>query len=500
MDSLTICITNFKRPTYLKRAIQSCKDAGITRLSIATMDPDDETEVILGWGATLGWTSYRINRSVDLGCNELWLRAVYHAETQRVLVLHDDDLLLPAFGQTYRELIEPALERGAGFASWRAHVHMDSGVVRPAEYFTGSTRIMESSALEQFLLRRGRLSLSPVVSVFDRATLINALKEADQVLVDKASYLHPGMLLGTEILAYLRHCSHFPRWLYVDQVLSGYGAHGGSGTVQAERNHEIPILARGYDVARQYYESNRRNPAAPEPRILLIHSDYQAKDEEERQRLENAQATWRHHFDLNQMMEFIVRDGELPRSAKDLGDTKPFPFLRDLLDYGCKFAMPGDIVAYVNADLAFTTNAHTEIIEGVKRGGGVAVAWRRTMKFDPGRLYANCKNGKWDGGVDLIAVIPEWWSCHSVMMPDMLVARECWDWVARVYAEKASNHKCYIDNHFYHYPHSSMLSREGWKSPSQMHNLGLAKRFFGAIGDHKAVKMLVAHERNALRK
>lgn len=500
MESLTVCITSFRRAGYLRRAIQSCKDAGITRIVVAAMEPDEEVYATLEYGKSLGWTRFYVTPSTpDLGCNELWARAAYYADTDRVIILHDDDILLPDFGKTYLELIKPALERGVGFASWRAHVHRDDGRVSPTEYFGGPTTVHPSHVLEKFLLRKGRLSLSPVVSVLHRQTLINALKEADQVLVDKCSYLHPGMLLGTEILVYLRHCSVFPRWLYVDQLLSGYGAHAGSGTVQAEMNREIPKLAQGYDVARQYYETHRQPPTSHEQRILLMYSPYEPKSDEERERLTNARFTWQHHFDLNQIMELPVPNNALPRSSMEVGDEAAMPFLRDMLDYGCKFAMPNDIVAFANSDLCLTTNAHEEIKKGVAQGNGVSVAWRRTMKFQPKRLLATAKNGKWDGGVDLIAVTPEWWSCHQILMPDMIVAREAWDWVARVYAEKYSNHKCYIDNHFYHYPHPSMLSRVGWKNNGQLYNLHLAKKYFGAIGDHRAVKMLVANERNAAR-
>lgn len=493
---LTVVITSFKRAGYLRRCIDSCIAAGLTRIACYSMCPDDEIMAMLSAYGSRADIDFKFDStSFDFGCHNLWERAAYLATTKYVIVLHDDDCLDPKLGDVYRELIHPALERSAGFASWRAHIMKDDGRMVPTEYMGGPTRITSSNELEQFLLRRGRLSLSPIVSVFNRDVLIQALKECDKSLTDSTSYLHPGMQLGTEVLVYLRHCSAFRQWLFVSQVLSYYGSHGGSGTVHAEQTGTIPKLAAGYDFARQYFEEHRNNLPVPEPRIILLHSPYTPQSEEERVRVGNAQLTWRYHNDLGHMQFFPVYTHMLPRSAQDLGDPIPAPYLRDMMDIGAQHASTGDIIAYSNMDLAFTVNAHEEIKRGVKAGNGVCVAWRRTMPVEKGRLLSTCKNGKIDGGVDIFACALDWWNCHRQFIPDSILLAQHWDFMTRCYAERVSNHTCYISEGFYHAPHESMKSRTGMSPPRQRHNLALAKNYFKSIGDQRAVKMLMAEER-----
>lgn len=251
LDELTVCITNFGRAKFLDRAILSCKAAGIRRLTISSVCPDIEVYKVIDKHQH-GWLSYDITRvAKDIGCNDSWMLAAMLSRTDRIIILHDDDTLRPEFGKAYVEDIAPRLNPNT-FASWRASLLFNDGTTRFTEYFHGPTRLLRSRELMDVFGKYGRLSLSPVVSVLDRDMVIAGCKAADYNLSPiPECILRPGMLLGTEIVVYSCHVSKFLEWLYVDKILSHYGSHAGSGTVDAENSGKIPLLAKGYDHARK---------------------------------------------------------------------------------------------------------------------------------------------------------------------------------------------------------------------------------------------------------
>lgn len=491
MNSLCVCITNFKRPAFLHRAIKSCVAAGIQRIAVFSMEPDKQVLEVIRKAKMM--PSIRLtfdSLPVDLGCQETWIQAVYRASTKWVIVLHDDDMLAPEFGAAYREIIEPALDSmEAGFASWRGHVINERNDISPVEYFSGPTRICSSSELASFVSTPGRLSLSPVVSVFNRAVLISALKECENALVGDESHLHPGMTLGTEIVAYLRHCSSCPQWLYVDKVLSFYGSHADSGTVKAQQSGSLTKLTVGYDFARAYCA---KHPAGDSgPKLLFVFNEYKKNGIDEQRRCDNANYTWQFHFNQGTLLPFPVWNTDLPRSSSELGDPRPVPYVKDLIDYGMLFATRDDIVVIANRDICLTTTAPGRISEGVEMGDGFTAAIRRNWPQMPShRLRRTVLNCKPDGGYDLFAMTRLWWMKHRGTMPDMLLGREAWDTVLRRIAEDAVGKDAYVDDATYHEYHHSFWLKEKLTNPGQIHNRRLGTEFFKARNDLELVGKL----------
>lgn len=485
MDSVTVCITAFKRPELLRRALQSVRDSGMKRVLVFAMCPDLQTALVMDEFPEAKFYSL----PVDLGCNELWLQAAYRAETDRILILHDDDVLKSGLASQQLEECEEFLgNEEIRFVSWRAHVLHEDGSIRPVEYFKGPTRVLDSEALKEVLLQRGRLSLSPIISIFHRKTLIGAVKESGEVLPK----LRKGMTLGTEILVYLRHCAAFKYWLYIDKVLSLYGSHPGSGTVQAEQSGNIKPLTRGYDVARDHFERHPDGPVVQPPRILMVTAPFEIKDEGELRRCASARKTWEQHFNTGAILDFPC--GTFGRSSLDVGDGRAIPYLRDLLDYGVSRAMPEDVVAYSNLDLSMTAYAPQFIHSTIRNSGGVCCAWRRTAKTKIGGVRSTVRSMPKDGGIDLVAVTPKWWKEHREKIPDMFVAGNFWDYCFRVYAEKLTAGKCYMDDGTFHEAHPGMMERVGVANPVQQHNLKLAKQFFKDHEMHSVVKFLSQYD------
>lgn len=221
----------------------------------------------------------------------------------------------------------------------------------------------------------------------------------------------------------------------------------------------------------------------------------------ERERV--AQASWKPHFDRNDL-------GDVPLVVEDFDRIGPdgMPYVRDVFDLACSYSM-GNPVCYVNADCGLTTKAAERILAGVERGNGVTVSPRRSLDPEPGKLYDSVLDFPPDGpGFDLMAFTPEWWSSHRRAIPDMLIGREAWDTVFREVAEAHADDprivarnvcmtpeewgksKAYTDDVIWHKPHVSPWQRQRTTSVSQMHNRRLARAFFEFRNNRALVEML----------
>lgn len=497
LDTLTVAITSFKREWHLERAIASARNAGIRRLVVATSEPTPGILRILDREKE-GWLSFDVaGTRDDIGCNSTWMLAAYRSRTDRILLLHDDDVILPEFGEAYCRRMAPMLDAGVGFVSWRANHLFDDGTTHVTEYWTGPTRVAQSKELERLVARFGALSLSPIVSVLDRTTIIRACKEAEETLTHNECLYRPGMLLGTEILVYLRHIKAKPTWFYMDELLTMYGHTESSGTVQVEKTGNISSLVKGYDRARVQGVMHRA--PSPKPKIILVHGyGLPPADDAERQRMANAAYSREHHFGQFDMIDREVFPGDIHRTSSDLGDSRPTVYLRDYLDLGCEMALPEDIVAFTNSDIGLTGDAAARILAGVERGRGVTVCPRRVLDHPAqGRIYRSVRNCKVDGGMDVIAVSPHWWDAMKDAMPDMLLGREAWDLCFRTLAEEWIDgpamksaltiipsdwwiSRAYTDDVCWHEPHDSFWKTDRSANLGGAHNRALARKFFEA--------------------
>lgn len=488
ITDLSVCITNFGRANYLDRSIKSCVDNGIKNIVVCSHAPDAWVYAVTEkWGKQIKWHSIES----DLGCAELWLQCAYFSPTDRMILLHDDDLLAPSFNEHYHASIKPMMDSGdAEFISWRAHLYLDNGSIKPTEWFNSKTGPLSSGHLRTFLLRLGRLSLSPIVSVMRRNTLIKAVKEGNSYLYQHQQCLHhPGMVLGTEIIAYLRHCADHPKWGFVNEVLSYYGCCDSSGTVKVQKTGDLACITKGYDIARQYFMKGLfENPMLP-PKIIWAYDSYRPTDAEALARNEFAHLTWEYHFEQGDVLNCPTGVDSLGRSSADLGDDRPVPFFKDVINHGMAIAQPEDVVAYCNSDIVVSSRMPETILDHIKQHG-ISLGWRRSLKPEYGRMYKTFKNCKKDGGIDLICFTPQWWSEHSKNLPDMLIGREAFDWVLWKYALGVHGHSIFMEDIIGHEPHQSFWKVNRKTNKGQMHNRALAKIFFARRNDRVALQSL----------
>lgn len=497
VDSVTVCVTTYHRPAYLLRCLESIWVAGFRRVAVAAPEIDEGSKTIIEATRGKEWASFDVATTTeDIGCNNTWLLAAYRARTKRILLLHDDDELHPDLGKVYEEVIEPCLDkRDAGFASWDAATKYDDGRTEPCPYWQGSRNlVIPSKQFEKAILGAGNLTHSPTVSVFNRKILIHAVKEAAEKLITNVSIERPGMTFGSELMVYLRHCQAFQRWLHIPQVLSYYGHHEGSGTVKAQAEDRVGDLIRGYELARNH---SRLPAPIPTPRILLVHSVYTPKDADIAAKQKRAQESWAWHFNNSDVID-------LPYEAPSM------PKVSTVFDYACQFAMPEDIIAYVNADAGLTTHAAERILAGIDKGRGVTSCGNRAINPTDGRMYKNLTNLKTPGGTELVAFTPSWWRMHRDKMPDMFIGREAWDTCFNALAEDwadgpgpvitdpdlwhqsraHTDNVCWHKDHFSEWQADRLGLRSGEVPESQRHNRQMAVDFFRNRGDAKLLEML----------
>lgn len=501
LDSLTVCVTTHGDQPRLERALESLRNAGIRRVTVAAAVPSDSTMEMMrryAFGPFLSFDYVVLEQ--DPGCNSTWLAALYLARTERVIVLHHDDALHPDFGPHYCGVIAPILNSGkARWATWQGDHLKDDGTRSPCAFWGRRSGVYPASDLLEIVGRFGRLSLSPIVSVLDRGTCIDACKEAEQTLTANACYLHPGMLLGTEILVYLRHIAAFKNWFYLDVALSLYGHHPGSGTVKAETSKRLKTLCDGYDLARL---QGAKRPPNPTPKIVLAWTDYATKSEDEERRRHAAMESWQWHFGTGNVIPLPIHPGD----DRVRENEEAIPYVKDLLDVACEAARPQDVVVYINADIGLVVDAPRLIVEGMARYYGedrylyldaLALPRRNIAHPEPGRLMSHLRGHPTDGGFDAFAMRPEWWHEHRALMPDMLIGREGWDTVLRVLMHEdatgeritsgsvihdfASSPAC-LDGVLWHAPHESPWKQARYTSSGNAHNRGLLGKFLEARG------------------
>lgn len=507
LDDLTVCVTNFKRGDYLKRAIESVRAAGVRRVAVASVCPTDEVwEYLKAQEADRTWLSFDVNYvEADIGCNNTWMLAAYLARTKRIVILHDDDVLTPGFGPVYENQIAPALaDPDVGMATWHANFIFPDGSTSPCEEWKfGATGIKPSVELSFRLAQPGRCSMSPILAVFDRATVIEACKEAETILTPWPECLErPGMLLGTELVVYLRNADRKKSWFYVDQTLSRYGSHPDSGSIRASNEPGgIDRIIRGYDKARQM-TLNGKPPPPPTPKLLIVTSRRSSNAQDESRRMSSARAARAFLYEQFDAVELTIPMRRLKRSLAE------FPYVRDLFDLGVSHAMPEDIVVYCNDDIGFTIEAPARILAGIERGlGATACPRRRYDNPNAHPLVRSVKNCNLDGGIDVFAVTPAWWAVNREKMPDMIIAREWWDAILGFVIEEAAGEppmknglpspanwwasRAYTDDVCWHEPHDpAWFALRKIKSDPGSHNRALALEFVTARGNQWSMQVL----------
>lgn len=484
LPELTVVVTTFKRSERLRNCLKSLVAAGVERVVVAGSASTEADQKVC-----LEFPTLKITRSFfagDLGCNECWLRGVSLAETKFVLILHDDDWLLPDFWARYAGEIYPQLQRGVGFATWRGQVVDDTGKVvdDTVGCLKGETRVASAGSVTDIVMIGGTTSPSPVISVFRRDICIRALREADLYFQGIEHHTRAKMMVGNDLLLYLRHAEQFDSWFFLNRILTCHGGHYGSETAK----HQAPIKFKKfvsiYDAARNHFLKTRVSRVPVTQKFYHLVTAYTPTDKDALRRINFARSTWDFMYAWGECYSLPVRDGVFRDSKQVVGDTRSLPFLRDMLDYGARIALDEDIIIFTNDDSCLVPDVLDKLRHRFNSGANALFSWRHNIHYPLTQPLKDLRAGHRDGGVDLLAFRPEIWRRYRHQFPDFIVGCEAWDYCYRVLIPELPGGG-ELDGILYHEFHDPIWRQDAIRTsnPGQRYNRQLARNFFTRRGE-----------------
>jgi hypothetical protein len=182
-----------------------------------------------------------------------------------------------------------------------------------------------------------------------------------------------------------------------------------------DRRNEIP------NVIRRIMSGSKIN------RIVHVYSDFDHRAEDAEFRFNVASLSWNREYGLTDWLPTPVHDRTLNRNATVVGEKKPAPFLKDILERGAEIAAPDDIILFTNDDTNFAPNFSVDLKQCMANHDAI---WGSRMELnyiksppsreEMSRGYKHC-------GADVFAFRKSWWTKHRDRVPDFLLSFECWD-------------------------------------------------------------------------
>lgn len=154
-----------------------------------------------------------------------------------------------------------------------------------------------------------------------------------------------------------------------------------------------------------------------------------------RRRIQLAEETWENEYrnqgaflrweKCNVLLDTLSRD------ATSVGDPRPMPFIRDMVETGLKGLPPEGYLVFTNTDICPTPGVTGMLVDSMSSGSAYAFRWDFGKLAQPWRSEEDIIRGKWYPGSDLFAFTPAWWARYGQHFPDMILGRETWDLVMR---------------------------------------------------------------------
>lgn len=282
---------------------------------------------------------------------------------------------------------------------------------------------------------------------------------------------------------HLSSCSNIPVIsLITDKPTPWYGAVPPRNSICSVRYGEYP--SRREDI-KSALKSVR--PLSVEPvyqkKIFHVYSEFHASGETGR-RNDFASQTWKEEYKRGNWIAVPLHESDLFRSSRNIGDRKPVPFIKDIVNKAADISSDDDLIVLTNRDTCFSIGLTDALISELNHAPAIA-AHRYDFHHRLNEIYSPNQTalGNWYCGVDLFAFTRRWWLRHRDEFPDMLLSYESWDLVLRQLICMRKG----VEWHFpiiFHEVHSAFWSSPGVKDkhPSQLHNIRLCQRFLKSHG------------------
>lgn len=287
--------------------------------------------------------------------------------------------------------------------------------------------------------------------------LLALYERADLLITTDTSTLHLAEASSIPVIA-----------LLADTPTRWHGSPPKGNVVLAVRYGEFAARRGEIDVAIQ-----RNRISSPLRTVFHVYQDYAGSAEEQRR---NALALQTWNREGKGWFDIAVQ--RFQRDATSVGDSRPLPFIKDVIEHGYQNAS-----AFGDNELILLTNTDTCLTPGfahaIQRLDGEAYySHRRDFeRLDRPLTHNEIENGHWYPGSDLFVFTPRWWEAHRDEMPDMILGAEGWDKILRELIKLtggAEIHGC-----CYHERHESQWERAGSREndPSNIYCRFLAKKF-----------------------
>lgn len=478
---VTVVITNFKRPDQLHACFNSCMAAEVPHLVISSSGAD----------SILRSEHTRIKHLLpsvvidsitdDRGCNEMWLRGVRHVKTRRTMILHDDDWLLPNF----REILAGKY-READVIHWDGAKHLN-GTPFPGEYVTRPdlpAGLHPIGYLLPFLLVPLAHTISPVGGLFPTTHVVDVLTECEKKFKkDPAFFTRPNMMVGNDIMLWLRACERYRTVYYSHTPYISYGHWSGSESFTDSSTQGMKLVPC-YQAARHYWLNHSR-------RIQHVLTRYPITNTDARARYNLAESTWELGYDRGLVVPVQVWNAK--RTSWSIRDKLATHFLKDVLQAGLDAAGPKDYICLTNDDTMINQYWWYHAYSMMHDQGAVC-SFRRNLKPGQGQsmdCYPITQAGELHVGRDAFMFRRDWLEQYMPEIPDYVLGYGDWDstmaMLIRISNGNQPKASEFTQEHpasevpskfIYHVDHTSFWSQAGIKEPGNAHNRKLTQEFF----------------------
>jgi hypothetical protein len=218
-----------------------------------------------------------------------------------------------------------------------------------------------------------------------------------------------------------------------------------------------------------------RRTMRPIRKIVHLYPEWEMS-EADRARNRVAELSWKSEYGSNWEPAPVWYNKEIPRNSQtQLGDPRPVPFIKDVLEMGIRRTNhDDDLFVISNSDVGFSPGL-TERLRRLVLAKGSAYCYR----FDHPKIakplnYLETVSGDTCGGLDLFAFTRKWVQQHFSKLPDMVFGRTMWDLVYRDLVKKTGGGELY--GGCWHEDHSSFWKAEK-DNPGNTHNIAVAEEW-----------------------
>ncbi len=158
------------------------------------------------------------------------------------------------------------------------------------------------------------------------------------------------------------------------------------------------------------------------------------------------------------------------RNSADLGDPKPVPYIKDIIQWAFDRDPQASAVVFTNTDVGFVPGT-TEKMMRLLRTKSAFFAYRLDHdKAGPMTYHMNVRDGQWNGGVDCFGLNRGFWNTHKDQLGDGIVGRTMWDLLWRDQLKSLGAGE--LVGCMWHEKHPSFWSKNPG-NPGNLHNIAL---------------------------